>query len=426
MTEDPTSLKPIIKELVRTQVCFSDVKLLVDRIAIVRLQIFEEATSREAYLLYLTDREKTIQAVVGRRLHKTINYGEIREGSFVVLREYQLARGQRVNGGGQVVYLKISDFFSIGEEERKDVETMILEPAKALNANEKNGRESDLEEHAAQEDMGDLKAGVVRKAKESPTPNYPNSPTKNPSHIEGDLAETARIDAPTPSQDTPSQKRKRDSALSELNSNPCKRDGESGILDSYSAGARLKQLETDRTKTGGKSATTQDEHSAYSAAQTSQVPSRYLLTSSKASYTKPDTLQPITRPLKLSPLASVTGPNRSKNEVHDILAVITHVDAHTYKPPHMPRKRDLRIMDTSTSKRVILSVFTDPVGFEPEVGTVALFRNLTTHDWDGGNLKAYPWLCEAKGWFLPASEDLHGGTGIEGVERGEIARLVEC
>lgn len=54
-------LKPVIKELARTQVCFPDLKLLVDRISIVTLPVAEHATPNEAYRLYLTDGERTIQ-----------------------------------------------------------------------------------------------------------------------------------------------------------------------------------------------------------------------------------------------------------------------------------------------------------------------------------------------------------------------------
>ena len=56
-------LKPVIKELARTQVCFPDLKLLVDRISIVTLPSTEHTTANEAYRLYLTDGERTIQGM---------------------------------------------------------------------------------------------------------------------------------------------------------------------------------------------------------------------------------------------------------------------------------------------------------------------------------------------------------------------------
>ena len=57
------TLKPVIKELVRTQVCFSNLKLLVDKVSIVILPENQNTTSHEAFRLFLTDGEKTIQGM---------------------------------------------------------------------------------------------------------------------------------------------------------------------------------------------------------------------------------------------------------------------------------------------------------------------------------------------------------------------------
>lgn len=55
------SLKPVIKELARTQVCFPNVRLLVDRISIVTLPATNDSTETKAFRLYLTDGDWTIQ-----------------------------------------------------------------------------------------------------------------------------------------------------------------------------------------------------------------------------------------------------------------------------------------------------------------------------------------------------------------------------
>lgn len=122
--EDSVSyIKPIIKELVRTQVCFPNIKLLVDKISIVKVPSAAESSDLKAYLMYLTDRQRTIQgfcgfylysnqhsadmskslAVVRRRLHKWFTTFDVREGSYVVLKEYELARGKRLHGEGDVL-----------------------------------------------------------------------------------------------------------------------------------------------------------------------------------------------------------------------------------------------------------------------------------------------------------------------------------
>lgn len=60
--ENPScGVKPIIKELVRTEVCFPDLKLLVDKVYIVNLSNPDDQPSREAFRLYLSDGEKMIQ-----------------------------------------------------------------------------------------------------------------------------------------------------------------------------------------------------------------------------------------------------------------------------------------------------------------------------------------------------------------------------
>lgn len=63
-----TTIKPVIKELVRTQFCFPDIVLLVDRIIIGKVPSAEGSGDVEAYRLYLTDREKSIQGSWPREL----------------------------------------------------------------------------------------------------------------------------------------------------------------------------------------------------------------------------------------------------------------------------------------------------------------------------------------------------------------------
>lgn len=116
---------------------------------------------------------------------------------------------------------------------------------------------------------------------------------------------------------------------------------------------------------------------------------------------KTNPLLPIKRPLQLRSLESLTGQHATRNKVHDVFGVICSVDASVIKPATMPLKRDMRIMDRSTDKKVLVSVFVDPVHFQPRVGTVALFRSVTTHEWDRGMLNVYPQQCGGKAWFVP-------------------------
>lgn len=56
-------LKPVIAELARTRFCPKDPVLLVDRMTIVEVPSDRHSANTEAYRLYLTDRELTIQGM---------------------------------------------------------------------------------------------------------------------------------------------------------------------------------------------------------------------------------------------------------------------------------------------------------------------------------------------------------------------------
>lgn len=117
----------------------------------------------------------------------------------------------------------------------------------------------------------------------------------------------------------------------------------------------------------------------------------------------------IKTPLRICTLHSLTGRNATRNKVHDVFAIVCSVQESVVKPPkNMPRKRDIRIMDPSTDKKVLVSVFVDPDNFKPTVGTVALFRNLTTHEWDSGMLNVYHDKCAGKAWFIKDPLEVEG------------------
>ena len=113
-------------------------------------------------------------------------------------------------------------------------------------------------------------------------------------------------------------------------------------------------------------------------------------------------------PLQLSTLASITGANATRNKQVNILAMIDYVSSSTVKPATAPLKRDVRIVDPTTNKKVTLSIFIDPVNFIPKEYDIILFRNLTTHDFSGGNLNAYPKKCRGKEWYVINPYEIEG------------------
>ena len=112
-------------------------------------------------------------------------------------------------------------------------------------------------------------------------------------------------------------------------------------------------------------------------------------------------LKPFLDPPRIVPLASVTGRNKSRNQDVDVLVVVESIDVSTTKPARLPLKRDIRIKDPSVDDSVTLSIFMDPENFRSSIGTVALLRHVTTHDWRRGNLNAYPARVKDKEWFIP-------------------------
>lgn len=134
------------------------------------------------------------------------------------------------------------------------------------------------------------------------------------------------------------------------------------------------------------------------------------ITASVASkFTGSQGLLAIKSPLRICTLDSLTGRNATRNKVHDVFAIVYSVQESVVKPPkNMPRKRDIRIVDPSTEKKVLVSVFVDPDNFKPTVGTVALFRNLTTHEWDSGMLNVYHDKCAGKAWFIKDPVEVEG------------------
>ncbi len=119
-------------------------------------------------------------------------------------------------------------------------------------------------------------------------------------------------------------------------------------------------------------------------------------------------LKRVRNPLEIYNLSSMSGDRKSQNKRGDYFAVVEWVDNKTIKRFCMSMKRDLRIVDPSTEKKVLLSVFVDPVNFTPAVGTIALFRNLRTHEWDGGSLNAYEKDCKSFDWFIPNPVGIDG------------------
>ena len=378
-----------------------------------------------------------------RELHPFITVGEIREGSFVKLTDYELAWGNGV-GNRKIAYLRILDLYEYAKDGRQQTDAYVYEVAPVLaSPRPKSRREGYEEEDSAhtediladtskpvdtnlpnieteeEEEVSLIKhsdeilqggrnpaeevfemTSIKRKREESASPlkesdpNISSSPRKAP-RLGTIYSQEASSKAPTKPSNPFPPKLAAQTSTKPLNPSPARISG-------HSLSNPFPQTPTKRQ------AQPPNPPPPKTASRSSNLPPI-----PKAPL--PSKLIPIPRPLILSPLSSLVGRNSSRNKPVDVLALVTYVSPETFQRTGAPLGRNIRIMDTSTPKRVLLSVFTSPEQFLPQEGDVALFRNVTTHEWDGGSLKAWESWCEGREWYV-REEGLGKVRGIEGWE----------
>lgn len=267
-------------------------------------------------------------------------------------------------------YLAISDFYSIGEEQRYRAGT----ERESISANAEGDSVGSLD----RESTGDGNEGnKVEGTRTERSPEESSTETHNDN--DSPSSKVAIVDT---------KKRKRGTSAPDLDS------------DLLSPASKTdKSRETPPAKTVRRQGHNDDQLRSSSdhivGASAPKVPlQRDISTQSLISPEQPPSS------LQLSTLASITGSNASRNKQVNILAVIDYVSSSTVKPTTAPLKRDVRIVDPSTDRKVTLSVFIDPVNFIPKQYDIILFRDLTTHDFSGGNLNAYPKKCRGKEWYI--------------------------
>lgn len=94
-------------------------------------------------------------------------------------------------------------------------------------------------------------------------------------------------------------------------------------------------------------------------------------------------------PLKLTTLRLIPHLPYAQNWSVNVLAIVASLSP--VEPSHLlpGKQRTARIADPSTAKQVHLTVFLDPDGFTPKVGSAVLLVGVKNHRFDGGSLKKY-------------------------------------
>lgn len=272
-------------------------------------------------------------------------------------------------------YLAISDFYSIGEEQRYEADSSL----RSVSTGVEEDTQALLDQESAKDEDERNEVDISR--------TEHSLPGGSPVEAHQDIANT-KFSFSSKSATVDSKKRKRGTASLDLDSD----------LPSLASKAQKLHETLSAKATGGDGhhgaqPRSSDDH--LSSVSTSEIPlPGQISTQARASAER------VPSRLQLSTLASVTGSNATRNKQVNILAMIEYVSSSTVKPTTAPLKRDVRIVDPSTNKKVTLSVFVDPVNFIPKKYDIMLFRNLTTHDFSGGNLNAYPKKCGDKEWYI--------------------------
>ena len=274
-------------------------------------------------------------------------------------------------------YLAISDFYSIGEEQRYDADTDL----RNVSGSPEGDSPGPLDQMSARDEDEDESNGIGMRSTER---SLPMESSAEAHHTIGSSRDSFAFKLGTKVP----KKRKRGTTSLVL-------DPDLPLL----AGKADEVRETPSTKVirrqARDDAQPRSSDEPLSSASISNIPlSQKDPTKARVSAERSQS------PLQLSTLASITGIYATRNKQVNILAMIEYVSGSTVKPTTAPLKRDVRIVDPSTDRKVTLSIFIDPVNFVPMKYDIILFRDLTTHDFSGGNLNAYPKKCRGKEWYV--------------------------
>ncbi|KAI9770202.1 MAG: hypothetical protein M1835_006593 [Candelina submexicana] len=466
--EEPPKLRfrPCIAELMRTEYCAPSIILLVHRIKIVDVE--GPHGTLQAYRVWFGDGEKVIQGILKKETHRFMITEETTVGSYVMLDEYELRRSKRSNGNGEVAHLAIQNFHTVGQEEgmreREEVKQALRDQAKRKKAEEHDTSAGGVQVIIEPEDSPQssnkrrkldhgMEIGPVREQtdvlgtssqneKLSKDEDQLKASSAQSSFDEKENAATPPVQPPLPQ--TPAAGRKRGSSwldeppVHTSNSHQGTSSETRNLCEPQDRQERRITLYEDRYATAlhhtpllpleatieadyprpphttKPVAPAQRPTAIKRSALTQPLPSKPIPRPKRFSQPLPPP-KPILRPLTLTALSSLPTLPKQQNQLLDVLALVVAVSPQTVKRPNMPLKRDIRLFDLSTPKRVALSVFVDAESFVPDVGTVAVFRSVKNHRWDGGSLNAYPGDCEGFKWFLPLGAD-GGGEGVDAVK----------
>ncbi|KAH8677544.1 hypothetical protein BX600DRAFT_531430 [Xylariales sp. PMI_506] len=377
----PSSMwpQPLIADILRTRYCIPGSVFLVEGVD----AALPTSRSRRwrAVRLLLGDGEFCVQALLAAEMHRYVDGGDVAVGAYVrlgtfrlesvvlAMRQQQQHQEEREQGTGakgkgkekekaeqeeSLVYLVVEDLVVVGWNKRI---TRMLEErgpedaaaqyqygsSEALNSDEGEQEEEEEKEEEEEESRG----------QESPAPLHRATASSQPAVVAN--PEAVKL-------------------LEEI----ADADDDFEVMETLAERMTQKRTEiatalTTATADGGGGGGGSSDY-------TTPVDPNHLPWSS--------TTDP-SRPLRLTPLSSVPHLPFKQNWSVNVLAVVASLSAVEAAALPPGTQRTARLAHPSTPKRVHLTVFLDPAGFAPAVGSVVLLLGVKNHRFDGGCLKKY-------------------------------------
>ena len=359
---EPFTLTPVIEDLLRTQFCISGSIFLVEGVDAVPVT----KTGRwQAIRLLLGDGEVCIQALLDDTMHRFVLLGDISVGCYVRVQTFEL-RLKAVQGGAdgageasKMVFLVVRDLITVGWN--ASVQALHL-------------AEAALQSSAGDVDVEETGSPAVEASEEPELkPRTPKS--SRPDKVDPFVDKDADND-----------------------------NDEADLEDAFETFEALTFPEKKR----------QPQHPPPSGQQPAAHSTRPSLPIPLPIPLPKDWHDPQT-PLKLTTLHAIPHLPYAQNWSCNVLAIVAALSP--VEPARMRpfTQRTARLADPSTAKRVHLTVFLDPAGFAPKIGSAVLLTGVKNHRFDGGSLKKYASDAGGGRWWFEDPWEL-GWCDVGGIK----------
>ena len=367
-----------------------------------------------AYRLIGSDGVLAIQAIVATNLHEFFESSDVIEGSVIDLRKFEVHRGKRIEGAGDVIYLEVSDMKVVSKHSKASTASAHAQASTGLSA-ERRKLDTSAQKYSRSIDL--------------------NALLQSPIESEDNFFEEANIS----SQYVTSRRK----ALKEISGNLSSQES----VTSITAKKADEEIVFDNARLRKEFEDSHRMFPAFSLSQPVDLPPvvQARIRNSMASAVSPPVPAPaiatapapvaatapeqaVLKPLPpLHTLHSLLHPPSPlpKSYTCSILAVISWISPTVIHKPPYPSKRHIKIHDSSIADRlsgITVAVFVDAGNFKPRFGSVVLFQGLIMQRWgEEIILNAYSNIQNTLGesdWFVNDREKLIGmGHDVEQTEK---------